>query len=86
MCCNIKFLLHLLFSNLSNITWSNRESVLEKFNLLTVEQLLLYFIYKQTYTSINYKFYCYSVIFNHKYMQNFKTVQNRDLFITELHW
>ena len=49
------------------------ESVLEAFNLLTVKQLLLYFMYKQTYTSINNKFYNYSVFFNHKYVQKPKT-------------
>ena len=63
----------------------NRESALETFNLLTVKQLLLYFIYKQTYTSVNYKFYSYFIIFNHKQMQKPKTIQDRDLFVTKLH-
>ena len=49
---------------------------LEKLYLLTSEQLLLYFVYKQTYTSINCKLYNYSAIFSHKYMQKPKTIQN----------
>ena len=51
----ISFLI--IFSTINNIARSNRESVLKTFNLLTVEQLLLYFIYKQTYISMNYKIY-----------------------------
>ena len=81
-----KFSYHFLFSNINNITRSNRELVLETINLLTVEQLLLYFTHKLTYTSINYKFYSYSVIFNYKYIQMSKIIQNRDLFVSEFHW
>ena len=51
------FFHHLLFSTINNITRLNREPVLENLGLLTVEQLLVYFIFKQTYTSVNYKFY-----------------------------
>ena len=71
------FFHNFLFSNIKKL---NHEQVLETFDLLTVEQLLLYFIFKQTYTRIKYKFYSYLVTFNHKYMQNPKTIQNRDLF------
>ena len=82
MCClqHSTFFGFFLFSNINNKTLLSCKSVLKTFNLLTVEQLIYF-----TYTNINYKFYSYSVILNHKYMQKPKTTQIRDLLVTELY-
>ena len=56
--------------------------------LQQLEQLLLYCILSYQTSIYLHKNKCdsYSVISNHKYAQKLKTVQNRDLSVTELHW